>query len=69
MKQPKMKKDEEDHDETKKPKKGKAVKAGSIVGTGGSHEVEDSGDPELDIEVGRMKAKPGKRPKMDAASQ
>ena len=67
VKQPK--KDEDDSDETKKPKKGKAVKAGGTMGTGWSHEDEDSVNPVLDIEEGRMKAKPIKRPKMDAASK
>ena len=67
VKQPK--KDEDEHDETKKPKKGKAVKRGGTVGMGRIHEDEDSGDPELDIEEGRMKPKSIKRPKMDTASQ
>ena len=34
-----------------------------------SQEDEDSGDPELDIEEERMKAKPTKRPKMEAAAR
>ena len=53
----KPKKGEDKHDKTKKPKKGMAVKPGGTVGMGRSHEYEDSGNPEVDIEEGRMKAK------------
>ena len=53
----------------KKSKKGKAVKAGCTVGTGRSLEDEESGDPELDIDEARMKAKHTKKAKLEAASQ
>ena len=69
VKETKMKKYEDDHDEGKRTKKGKAVKASGTTETRRSLEDEDSGDPKLDIEESRMKAKATKRPQMDAASQ
>ena len=63
------KKDEDGHDESKKSKKGKAVKAGGIVGTGRSLGDQESGNPELDINEARMKTKPTNRAKLKAASQ
>ena len=67
-KQPK--KDDDEHDEPKKTKKGKAVRPDGTMGMGQGHDEDDSGDPELDCEEGRlMQAKPMKKQKIDPASQ
>ena len=66
----KQPKDDDDHDEPKKTKKGKAVRPGGTMGMGRGHDEDDNGDPELDCEEGRlMQAKPMKKQKIDPARQ
>ena len=57
------KKDEDDHEESKKGK------AGGTIRTGRSLDDEDSGDPYLDINEAWMRPKPNKKVKLEAASQ
>ena len=62
------KKNEEDHEESKKDKKGKYVTAGGTIRTGRSLEDEDSGDSYLDIGEAMMRPKTKKKAKLEAAS-